>query len=235
MQEGFFTWRQEIPPYFKNYTDTTWHTLPTWAQTIYARARHPSTEDWYKDVLVPISITELRKCLAGCKNNKTGGPSGLSYEMIKALSNDTLITHFLPLLNDILLTGNISPTLKGFNVWALEKEANTGSILELEGKLNIRPIALFESIIKILERILCYRLWKVLLTHNLIDKSQFGFIPKGRVDDALLAYLFILEDVHQHKHPFHMGVNDFSKAYDSVPHWAMRLTYRYYRMPPPPY
>ena len=30
-----------------------------------------------------------------------------------------------------------------------------------------------------------------------------------------------------------MGVNDFSKAYDSVPHWAMRLTYRYYRMPPP--
>jgi hypothetical protein len=55
----------------------------------------------------------------------------------------------------------------------------------------------------------------------------------GRVDDALLAYLFILEDVHQHKKPFHMVVNDFSKAYDSVPHWAMRLTYRYYRMPPP--
>ena len=233
MQEGFFTWRQEIPPYFKHYTDTDWFTLPSWAQTIYARARHPSTEDWYKDVLAPISITELRKCLAGCKNNKSGGPSGLSYEMIKALSNDTLITHFLPLLNDILLTGNISPTLKGFNVWALEKEANTGSILELEGKLNVRPIALFESIIKILERILCYRLWRVLLTHNLIDKAQFGFIPKGRVDDALLAYLFILEDVHQHKNPFHMGVNDFSKAYDSVPHWAMRLTYRYYRMPPP--
>ena len=29
-----------------------------------------------------------------------------------------------------------------------------------------------------------------------------------------------------------MEVNDFSKAYDSAPHWAMRLTYRYYRMPP---
>jgi hypothetical protein len=59
--------------------------------------------------------------------------------MIKALSDDTLVTQFLPLLNDILLTGNISPTLKGFNVWALEKETNTGSILELEGKLNIPP------------------------------------------------------------------------------------------------
>jgi hypothetical protein len=66
---------------------------------------------------------------------------------------------------------------------------------------------------------------KVFLTHNLIDKAQFGFIPKGRLDDALLAYLFILEDAHQYKHPFHMGVNDFSKAYDSVPHWAMHLTY----------
>jgi hypothetical protein len=84
-----------------------------------------------------------------------------------------------------------------------------------------------------MKRILCYRLWRALLTHNLIDEAQFGFIPKGRVDDALLAYLFILEDVHQHKNPFHMDVNDFSKAYDSVPHWAMRLTYRYYRMPPP--
>jgi hypothetical protein len=63
---------------------------------------------------------------------------------------------------------------------------------------------------KILERILCYRLWKVLIAHNLVDTSQFGFIPKGRVDDALFAYLFVLEDVHQHKKPFHMGVNDFS-------------------------
>ena len=152
--------------------------------------------------------------------------------MVKALPDDVLIQHFLPLLNDILITGSISPTMKGFNIWALEKEANTGSILDLEGKLNVRPISLFETSIKILERILCYRLWKVLIEHNLIDTSQFGFIPKGRVDDALLAYLFILEDVHQHKKPFHMGVNDFSKAYDSVPHWAMRLTYRYYRMPP---
>jgi hypothetical protein len=105
---------------------------------------------------------------------------------------------------------------------ALEKEANTSSILELEGKLNICPIALSKSIIKILERILCYRLRKVLLAHNLIDTAQFDFIPKVSVDDALLAHLSILEDVHLHKHPFHMGANDFSKAYDSVPHWAMR-------------
>ena len=53
--------------------------------------------------------------------------------MIKALPDDVLIHHFIPLLNDILLTGSIPPTMKGFNIWALEKEANTGSILELEG------------------------------------------------------------------------------------------------------
>ena len=56
-------------------------------------------------------------------------------------------------------------------------------------ELNIRPISFFESIIKILERILCYRLRKLLLAHNLIDTAQLGSIPKGRVDDALLAYL----------------------------------------------
>lgn len=136
------------------------------------------------------------------------------------------------LLNDIILTGSLSSIMKGVNIWALENEANTGSILQLEGKLNVRPISLFEASVKILERILCYRLWKVLLAHNLVDISQFGFIPKGKVDDALLAYLFILDDVHQNKKPFLMGVNDFSKAYDSVLYWTMRLTYRYYRMPP---
>ena len=112
MQEGLFTWRQETPLYFKQYSDSTWHTHPGWVQSVYARERHPSTVDWYKEVLAPISIIELRKCLAGCKNNKTGGKSGLSYEMIKALSDDTLVKHFVPLLNDIILTtGNISPTL----------------------------------------------------------------------------------------------------------------------------
>ena len=80
----------------------------------------------------------LRFYLKGCRNNKSRGPSGLTHELIKALPDDVLIQHFLLLLNDILLTGSISPTtLKGFNIWALEKEANTGSILELEGKLNV--------------------------------------------------------------------------------------------------
>ena len=69
--------------------------------------------------------------------------------MIKALPDTVLIQHFLPLLNDILVTGSISPTMKGFNIWALEKEENTGSILELEGKLNVRPISLFETSIKL--------------------------------------------------------------------------------------
>jgi hypothetical protein len=72
--------------------------------------------------------------------------------MVKTLADDVLIQHFLPLLNDILLTGSIPPTMKGFNICALDKEANTGSILELEGKLNVRPISLFETSMKILER-----------------------------------------------------------------------------------
>jgi hypothetical protein len=99
-------------------------------------------ENWYSHVLSPITISDLRLCLKGCKNNKSRGPSGLTYEMIKALPDDVLTQHFLPLLNDIVLTGSISPTMKGFNIWALEKEANTGSTLELEGKLYVRPISL---------------------------------------------------------------------------------------------
>jgi hypothetical protein len=96
-------------------------------QTVYTRARHPSTEKWYSEVLSPINISDLRFCLKGFKSNKSGGPSGLTYEMVKALPDDVLIQHFLPFLNDILRTGSISHTMKGFNIWALEKEANTGS------------------------------------------------------------------------------------------------------------
>ena len=39
----------------------------------------------------------------------------------------------------------LAPSAKGFNVWALEKETNTGSILELEGKLNMTVEGPFSS------------------------------------------------------------------------------------------
>jgi hypothetical protein len=64
MQDTFFTWRQNIPPYFLQYNDTAWHKLPAWVQTV-VRTGH---------VLSPITISDLRFCLKGCKNNKSGGP-----------------------------------------------------------------------------------------------------------------------------------------------------------------
>jgi hypothetical protein len=156
---------------FLQYKDTAWHTLPAWVQTVYARGRHPSTEKWHSDVLSLITIYDLRFCLKGCENNKSGGPSGLTYKIVNALPDEVLIQHFLPLLKDILRTGSISPTMKGFNIWALEKEANTGSILELGGKLNVRPISLFETSIKILERILLYTILQTLVSPN---RTQFS-------------------------------------------------------------
>jgi hypothetical protein len=87
--------------------------------------------------------------------------------MIKALSDDNFTAH-------LLLTGNIFfSTLKGFNVWALEKEANTGSILYLERKLNTRPIALFESVIKSLNVSFAtgYGTY-IFLAHNLINTAH---------------------------------------------------------------
>ena len=178
-----------------------------------------------------ITIAQLRATLNRTPLRKTGGPSGLTYEMLKYMSDVTLKAHILPILNEMITHKQVPTTLKGFNVWGTEKTLNSGSIITMTGKLNIRPISLFEILVKLLETILAHRLQQIMETEKTLHESQFGFIRRKSVEHAMMLYTFLFEDARQYNKELHISANDCSKAYDSVPHWCMRLIYRAHGFP----
>ena len=97
----------------------------------------------------------------------------------------------------LLPLSSIPDSAKLFSVWSIEKEKGSGSIITSTGKLNIRPISLFETYYKLIERIIQSRLQAALSAGNVLDTNQFGFTPGKGVDDLLLIFNFLMEDSKQ--------------------------------------
>ena len=215
-----------VHPYFATYDDHHWDSLPSWFQSIFSVGRRPQQTTRFASVYSPISLSLLQTTLQHRPNKKAPGPSGVTYDMLKALSPQDLETYILPILNTILRTHHTPTILKCFQVWPTEKEPNSGSIITVAGKINVRPISLYETLAKLLETIITYRLHHIMDKHNTLHHSQNGFRLHKSVEDTLLMYTFLFEDAHQHKKELHISANDCSQAYDAIPHWAMRLIYR---------
>ena len=180
----------------------------------------------------PIAPPELYSTIKRLRRTKAGGPSGLTTDMIYHLSPRTQETWILPILNHALQSRDLPVITKKFQVWATEKQPGAGSILKLTGKINVRPISLFEVLYKLLELILKRRLSTILTHHNVIDKNQYGFTKNVGVDDLLITYNLILEGAFHTRKEIHISNNDCSQAYDAIPPWAMRAIYHYHQFPP---
>ena len=226
IKQIFYTNRLPAPQYFVDYDDQYWHLLPVWLQNIFAEGRHPRETNIFSSVTSPATLEELRTILQSRPSNKSPGPTGVTYEMLRYLADETIQEYLLPTINKVLTEGCTDNILKTFHVWCTEKSQGVGSILNIEGKPNVRPISLYETLTKIIETIITQRLYPILQVNNILHPSQHGFIPGKSVEETLLLYVFLFEDAKMFKKELHISANDCSLAYDSVPHWAMKLIYR---------
>jgi ribonuclease P/MRP protein subunit RPP40 len=71
---------------------------------------------------------------------------------------------------------------------------------------------------KVFERLLKDVLLDFLLSNNLLNKSQHGFLPGRSCSTALLAFLETVTNNVNNNKPTDVVYLDFSKAFDSVPH-----------------
>ena len=63
---------------------------------------------------------------------------------------------------------------------------------------NYRPISLLPQISKIFEKIIFNRLSKYIFKHNIINKNQYGFVPRSNTTLSLLNIQhFILHKLSQ--------------------------------------
>ena len=232
IRDTFFKERIKTPEFFQHRTEENWAKLPQWFQTQFHNIQDAQVNPRYAHILDPISIQGLRTGINKMGANKTGGPSGLTVEMLKYLPDETLEEWLLPFINHALTTGDIPSDMKKFNVWCTEKTPGVGTIMHPTEKLQVRPISLFEVSAKIIEGQITYRLNKVLQKDNHMSIFQYGFTWGKSVVDALLMYTLLFEHAEQHKQEIHISNNDCTQAYDAVPTWGMEAIYSYHGFPP---
>ena len=91
-----------------------------------------------------------------------------------------------------------------------------------------RPISLLNVQYKIYTAILLHRLEKFLQAHKVMATGQHGFTRGKATIEHISTLISCYEDRKQHNKKLLAMYIDFAKAYDSVEHWLIEKTMKYY-------
>ena len=83
---------------------------------------------------------------------------------------------------------------------------------------NYRPISLLPQISKIFEKIIFNRLSKYIFKHNIINKNQYGFVPRSNTTLSLLNMQYFILHKLSPKKKLATIFLDLKKAFDVVDH-----------------
>ena len=132
----------------------------------------------------PISSDEVTRALKKCSNTSTPGPDQIPYGTWKSIHS--INPHAIPqLLTPLLVHGHHAQTLKAANGIVLPKPAKPS----YSDPSSFRIIVLLETISKVLERIVTFRLYAHAVTCKLIHPNQGGSLPGRSVTDAATTLL----------------------------------------------
>lgn len=160
---------------------------------------------------VSFSSKTILEVLSSFKNSHALGPDGFSAVFYKEFSHE-LSKPLFKIFNTSINDGQLPSCWKKATVVPVYKSGNAAVVQ------NYRPISLTCIPCKVLERIICTQLTAYLNEHNLLDRSQFGFVA-GR--STTLQLLQCLDDWTS---GLEVGASvdsimiDYAKAFDSVSH-----------------
>ncbi|SCV74041.1 BQ2448_6473 [Microbotryum intermedium] len=134
----------------------------------------------------PFTLFEVEAALKKTDSGRSPGPSGIPYELFKALPN-YFAPKLLDLFNSIWESGKMTASLAEGLVRLLPKNKPGANLKSLGA---YRPITLRETTYKVLSKVLVARLNGVL--GELLPPAQHGFMPSRRSADAG-SHLTLLE------------------------------------------
>jgi hypothetical protein len=166
----------------------------------------------------PITDQELYKKLQALKFKKACGPDGILNEMLKLTSAKFQLA-ILKLFNLILSVGYF-PDI--WNQGLITPIFKNGDKFDPN---NYRGICVNSNLGKVFCSIINVRVLNFLNKHNVLSKSQIGFIPKHRTTDHIYTlHTLIGKHVHQNNTKIYACFIDFQKAFDSI--WHTGLFYK---------
>ena len=169
-------------------------------------------------------MIEARK-VKGMKAGTAGGPTGLTYDVLKALDDDNLDVIREELQSYMDNRG--IPKLMNRSLLRPLPKTDAG----LADLALTRPIALMEVIGKLFEKILFDRIQVVLLEHGMLDESQHGGMPMRSTAPPMHNLAETIQDAQVSGKELHVLSADLSKAFDTLEHWSQAMSWRALGMP----
>lgn len=159
-----------------------------------------------------ITISEVVDSINRCKNGKSPGTDGVSFEFFKNLPLNWLnylVELFNEILNKEMIPGKWSETI----LTMIYKKGNSFD------PNNYRPIALLNCITKIFTQILGERLKNWTTNNHLVPEFQSGF-RKGRscLDNIFILNSIIQIQINKPRSKLYTLFVDFSSAFPSICH-----------------
>ena len=174
---------------------------------------------WYE-----IRPEEWLRAIQATKNNKSPGDDQISYEILKALTNEAALG-ILEHVNHIVATKEIPNEWKKTIISPIPKPVG-----DARNPANWRPISLTSCIGKVVFSIINKRLSKLLRDKNFINDKQSAFQLEK---DCSLQAARLREIIRRRKEQgkfTHLVYVDYIKAYDRVCHKALRRILEHYEM-----
>ena len=128
----------------------------------------------------PFSNERILKAIGRLKAHKAPGPDGIPNFILTSCA-DLLMDHLQPIYQAIITTGNYPTSWKQFDTIVLRKPGKPA--------YNVanayRPIALLNTLAKLLSTLVVEDISYLCETHNLLPATQFGGRPGRTTTDAL--------------------------------------------------
>ena len=168
-----------------------------------------------------IETPGILKLLKGLKTNKASGPDNLTSRILKELAEE-LAPCLTIIFNQSLELGVLPQDWRCANITPLFKKGNR------DVAANYRPVSLTSIVCKIMEHVVCSHIWKHLDTLGILSPYQHGFRKGHSCETQLTLTMHHLNKLYDNNIQVDIGILDFSKAFDVVPHRRVLNKLKYY-------
>lgn len=160
-----------------------------------------------------ISVEEVKATIRGLGGYHAPGPSGIPNIAIKSVG-DTIAPLLTNLSNSAMKFGYFPSSWKCFSTIRLHKPRKDN----YSKPKAYCPIALEETLGKVIEAILATQLMHLAEVHNLLPANHFGGRPGRNTTDALLYLTQRIKDAWQRKKAVSTLFLNITQAFPTVSH-----------------
>ena len=175
----------------------------------------PQVHDIHQSLkLNPVEDSDVAKLLNKLDPNKSSGPDGIGNSILKLLA-PLITTPLTDIINSSIRTGNFPSEWKKANILPVYKSG------EKDVVGNYRPIALTNTLSRVLEKCVSLQITAYTQEQNLISNNQHGFRPKHSTENVLIDlfnhWYIVLDNTTGERYVLVSSL-DVRKAFDSVNH-----------------